>query len=185
MTSVLTYGPKGPEDTHQFTRFPTHPHIVGYAEKIKKDLIRSAALYNGKQIVLYQVTGTERCPKCTNTVTGEVLVSNCKECHGTGKVDAWSKTGEFWAYVDFDPDQNVTSEIGNTVNPGTDRETFIIIGAPLIHDQDFLVVKEKREVHKIYNVEPSIIAMGGIVVAQAATTSLIEDGSPEYSVIDW
>ena len=183
---VLKYGPQGPDDSyHDYTNFHTHPHLLGYADKIKADLINLASLYNGKQIVLYKLTGTERCPKCTNTITGEILVSNCQECHGTGKVDAWERVGEYWAYIDFGPEYNIPQLIGNTTNNGQDRETFIIIGAPLIKDQDFIVTKETREVHKIYNVEPSLIAMGGIVVAQAATTSKIEDGSPEYRVIDW
>ena len=183
---VLKYGPQGPDDEHHdYIHFPTHPHLIGYAEKIKADLINLASLYNGKEVVLYKLTGTERCPKCTNSITGEILVSNCQECHGTGKVDAWTRVGEFWAYIDFGPEYSMPQLLGNTKNPGADRETFVIIGAPMIKDQDFIVVKETREVHKIYNVEPALIAMGGTLVAQAATTSKIEDGSPEYRVIDW
>ena len=183
--SLLNYGPIGPEDTHQYTQFPTPKYLRGYAKKIEKDLAKVARMYNGKEIVLYKLTGKHRCVSCTDRITGEVLHTNCRECNGTGKVDAWEKVGSFWAYIDFGPKYTLEQATGTTQNPGNDKDTFIIIGAPLIAEQDFFVTKETREVFKVFNVEPRIIAMGGHVVAQAAMASYIEDGSPQYRVVDW
>ena len=185
MEDFLKYGPSAPKDTHEFERFPTQKYLTGYASKITRDLETWARLYNGKKIVLFTLEGTHRCPKCTNVITGETLSSSCKECGGTGIVNAWKKRGEFWAYVDFGPNYEMEGPYGNTKNPGGVTETFIIIGAPPIHDQDFFVTYDTKEVFKVFNAEPRIIAMGGTVVAQAAQASNTEDDSPLYREIDW
>lgn len=185
VNKLLRYGPEGPPDTHQYDKFPTPKYLTGYAKKIEKDLKRVARMYNGKEIIVYKLTGKHRCTVCTDSITGARLSSQCRECNGTGKVDAWEKVGSFWAYIDFGPRYTLETPIGTTTNPGNDKDTFIIIGCPLLAEQDFFVTKETKEVFKIFNVEPRIIAMGGHVVAQAAMASYIEDGSPMYRVIDW
>ena len=181
----MAYGPAGLKDDHDYSLFSTPNYLRGYAHKIERDLIKIGRMYNAKRVRVFALTGTERCERCTNVLTGEVLDSHCPECNGTGRKKSWSFVGRFWAYVDFGPEMRIALETGLTHNPGNDKENFVIIGAPILHDQDFFVVEETRQVFKVFDIEPKHIAMGGTIIAQSVQASSIEDGSPEYRVVDW
>ena len=185
MSKTLAYGPERPSVNHDYTQFTTPTYLRGYSKKILKDLTKAARMYNGKLLRVFQEMAGERCPECTNSITGEVLSSNCKRCNGTGKVNCWNALGSYWSYVDLGPNYRMSMETGNTENPGGVKEQFIILGAPLLKDQDFVVVVETREIFKLFNVEPFIIAMRGDVIAQTASCSSLAAGSPQYGVIDW
>lgn len=126
-----------------------------------------------------------RCPTCTNAVTGERLITDCPDCRGSGRRHSWKRVGDFWTYVDFSPTYRMATPNGNVENPGGAKDTIIVLGAPLLRDQTLLIFIESREVYKIYDVEPHIVAMRGEVIAQAAEASRLTPGGPEYALIDW
>lgn len=181
----LNYGPIRPEPDVGYQKVKNKTYLKGYAQKILKDLIRVARMYSGLEVKLYAVSKTERCPVCTNNATGERLITNCKVCHGTGRKDGWEYLGDFWTYTDFGPAYHMESQIGNTENPNGTKAPIIILGAPILEDQALIIFKEPKEVYKIYDIEPHIVAMRGDVIAQIAQTTRLTPGSEEYKLIDW
>ena len=181
----LSWGPQSPRPDCGYHRFSNYRYLRGYAGKIKRDLIKAARMYNGREVRLYRVAQGSRCPDCTNLATGERLLSNCPRCGGTGYVDRWESCGDFWTYTDFMQRYNAATPNGN-VNwtPGA-REQIVIVGAPLLHDQALIIFIESREVYKIVDIEPHIVAMRGEVITQIAAAMRLSPGREEYRLIDW
>ncbi len=185
--SELLYGPARPFDIADvgYQKFTNKNYLKHYSAKILKDLARVARMYNGHEVRIYAVDKSERCPVCTNVATGERLVTNCKVCHGTGYKDNWKCLGDFWTYTDFGPTYHMASPYGNTENPNGTKTGIVILGAPLLYDQTVIIFIESKEVFKIYDVEPHIVAMRGDVIAQIAQSTRVSPGSEEYKLIDW
>jgi hypothetical protein len=183
----MAYGPVRPEEEAAvgYGLFSNKKYLSGHAGKILKDLILMARLYNGHEVRIFGVATAERCPKCTNIATGERLVTNCPVCHGTGYKDSWTCIGDFWTYMDFGPTYRMATPYGNTENPNGTKTGIVILGAPLLKDQTVVIFKESREVYKIYDVEPHIVAMRGDVIAQVANATRVTPGSEEYGLITW
>lgn len=184
---VPDYGPSRPAEMANigYAGFGNKRYLEGYAAKILGDLTLVAELYNGHKIAIFMVDTTTRCPKCTNLATGEKLVSNCPVCQGTGYASKWKNIGDYWCLVDFGPTFDMATPYGNTENPNGNKESVIVLGAPLLLDQSLIIFRENREIYKIYDVKPHIIAMRGDVIAQIARCSRLTPGLPEYKLIDW
>ncbi len=183
----VPYGPVRPEElgNRGYQGFTNKRYLEGYSRKILHDFVLVAKLYNGREVRLFAVDKSRRCSVCTNLATGEKLLSNCPVCHGTGYADSWKSLGDFQAYVDFRPASNIATQYGNTENPNGFKETIVIWGAPLLQDQSLIIFKETREVYKIYDVLPQLIAVRGDVIAQVTQASRLSPGGPEYKLIDW
>lgn len=185
MEDGIAYGPSRPAPDCGYQHFTTPNALTGYSGKILKDLTKVARLYNGREVKLYRLVKGERCSRCTNLATGERLLTNCPDCKGTGYVEAWEYVNDFWTLIDFGPRYEMATRGGNTENPNGIKEQIIIFGAPLIKDQSLIIFIESREVYKLYDVEPHIIAMRGDVIAQIASCSRLTPGCEEYKLIDW
>ena len=183
----IPYGPERPADISHvgYELFENKNYLKGYSRKILSDLILMAKLYNGHEVRVFVVDKNDRCPKCTNRLTGEKLLSNCPVCHGTGYRNSWKSIGDYWCYMDFGPDYNMATQYGNTESPNGTKESLILLGAPVLTDQAIIIFKESREVYKIYDVEPHIVAMRGDVIAQIAQGTRLTPGSEEYKLITW
>lgn len=181
----LVYGPPRPDAERGYASFRTPVYLRGYSRKILLDLIKVARLYSGREVRLFRPGREGRCPRCTNALTGEILDSRCPVCHGTGKTGSWDRLGDFWSMVDFGPTYRLSGESGNSENPGGVKDQFIILGAPLLHDQDMVGVLETREIFKIYDAEPHIVALRGEVIAQIAACSRLSAGSVECQALTW
>ena len=183
---MLQYGPVRPYEDHDYSNFRTPLYLKGYAKKITLDLMRTAKMYNGRRVRIYSPNKQgERCPICTNLITGERMLSNCKVCRGTGYKDAWSYVGRFWSLVDFGPRYDMSSEYGNVENMQGDKDAITVIGAPELHDQDLIIIEETKDIFKIYNVEPHIVAMQGTIITQICQAAPLAYGQPEYDLITW
>ena len=183
----LSYGPQRPAELGNvgYKHFTNKKYLKGYAHKILVDLTKVARMYNGHEARIFGVAKKTRCPTCTNMATGERLMTNCPTCHGTGYQDSWDLIGDFWTYVDFGPNYKMATPYGNTENPNGVKTGIIILGAPLLKDQSLLIFKESKEIFKIYDVEPHIVAMRGDVISQVAQSTRLTPGSIEYKLIDW
>ncbi len=179
------YGPSRPEPDVGYQKFKNYKYLHGYSQKITRDLAKVARMYSGREVKLYKEAGGERCHVCTNLATGERILSNCKYCGGTGYKNKWEYVGRYYTYTDFDPVYKVATPAGNTENPNGTRENIIIVGAPIIHDQGLIIFVESKEIYKVYDAEPHIVALRGDVVTQIASTTRITPGAPEYKLIDW
>lgn len=184
---IVPFGPSRPEEISAvgYNLFTNKKYLEGYSGKILGDLCLVASLYNGHMATLFSVDKSERCSKCTNLATGEKLLSQCPVCHGTGYVNNWKSIGNFWVLVDFGPMYHMDTPNGNTENPGGNKESIIVLGAPLLGDQDLIAFRESKEIYKIYDVEPHIVAMRGDVIAQIARASRLTPGVEEYKLITW
>lgn len=181
----LRYGPERPNPGPGYAAFHTPVYVRGYSRKILHDLTKVARLYAGREIRLFRPGGGERCARCTNAITGEVLDSRCPECNGTGRVASWARLGDFWSLVDFGPTFRLAADSGNASNPGGVKDQFVVLGAPLLRDQDLLAVLQTREIFKIWDAEPHIVALAGDVISQIAACSRLDAGSAEYRLADW
>lgn len=184
----LQYGPSRPEeisDIGGYEKFKNKNYLKGYPQKILKDLTKVARMYSGLEVRIFAVNRKERCPVCTNITTGERLITNCKVCHGTGYKDSWDCLGDFWTFSDFGPAFKMASQYGNTENPNGTKVSIIVLGAPILKDQTLIIFKENKEVYKIYDVEPHIVALHGDVITQIAQCTRITPGSEEYKLVDW
>lgn len=185
MEDGLEYGPSRPAPDSGYHLFSTPKALTGYSGKILADLVKIARLYNGREARLFRVVKGHRCGVCTNLATGERLLTNCTVCRGTGYVEAWEYVGNFWTLIDFGPRYEMAARGGNTENPNGVKEQIIILGAPLMKDQALVIFEESREVYKLYDVEPHIVAMRGDVIAQIAGCSRLTPGCEEYKLITW
>ena len=183
---LFHYGPKRPEQPETHEDFRTPAYLKGTARKILRDLIQVARIYDGRLIRLYQWgrSTDERCPVCVDKVTGAVLHTNCKTCLGSGFAQKFTYAGEYWSRVDFTPKLNVSSELGNYDRMGH-RDSFYVLGAPIIRDQDLIVTVDTREVYKTVDLEGHIVAMQRIIISQVINALLVSPGSAEYRLIDW
>ena len=183
----MPYGPERPADRSHvgYELFSNKKYLTGYSRKILRDLELMARMYNGHQVRVFVVDRSERCPKCTNLITGEKLLSSCPVCHGTGYKNNWKSVGDYWSYMDFGPDYNMATQYGNTESPNGTKESLIVLGAPVLTDQAIIIFKESREVYKLYDVEPHIVAMRGDVIAQIAQCTRLTPGAEEYRLITW
>ncbi len=186
-SNIPDYGPSRPAEMGKvgYQGFTNKNYLKGHANKILRDLCLVARLYNGHESVIFIVDTSERCPKCTNLATGEKLVSSCPLCGGTGYSNKWKKLGSFWTLVDFGPTFDMATPYGNTENPNGNKDSIIVLGAPILPDQTLIIFKENREVYKVYDVKPHIVALRGDVIAQIARASRLSPGNPEYKLIDW
>lgn len=179
------YGPQrpGPLPEHTDHRIVLKPGR--HARKIRADLEKTARLYDGVQMRLFSVHGRkERCPDCTNMLTGAVMSSTCESCGGTGYTLGFEYIGDFWTKSYFNSRVVTATENGNTDNPGI-RDQIVVIGAPLIKDQDLLITIQTKEVFKVVDQEPQIVAAGGEIITQVASCSRLTPGSREYKLINW
>ena len=183
----IFYGPERPLETARvgYRLFSNKNYLKGYSNKILYDLKLVASMYNGHEVKVYVVDKSERCPKCTNLVTGEKLISNCPVCHGTGYKNNWKCIGDYWSYMDFGPDYKMATQYGNTESPNGTKESLILLGAPILIDQAIVIFIESKEVYKVYDVEPHMVAMRGDVIAQIAQCSRLTPGAEEYKLINW
>ena len=181
---LLQYGPSQTIKEEDHTHFPTHSHLTGYAGKILRDLTHIAKLYDGKLMDLYRPgkIGDEYCPICTDTITGGRVYTNCETCSGTGYTLKYSLVGSFWCRVDFSPKLKSVSELGTYDRLGH-RDTFMILGAPVVKDRWILHHPEINEIYKVLDLEGQIVAMQGVVISQVLNCLLLSPGSVEYKAI--
>ncbi len=181
------YGPERPEDPNSFTDTPVKVQLTGIAKKLSDDFERRYRLVEGTEIVVFRVdtTTNARCTRCTNIITGQVTISDCSECGGTGYTANYVEIGTYWAKIDILPETRYATAMGNTDNQGVRRTTFSVVKAPLLQDQDLLVTRTTRRVYKVVDQAPELIAIQGAVILQNTGASLITSGSKEYTLITW
>lgn len=180
------WGPERPLYNNDVDQFDTAKYLTGYANKISHDLVKVARLYNGRLARFYAPCSKTRCSYCTNKITGEKLLSDCPECGGTGWTGGWDVVGEYWVYGDIGAKYHIATVNGNSEAEGSNRDRYILVGCPtLIIDNYLMIFKGNKDVYKIYDVEPFIVAMHGTVVAQVLSAAGITPGSTEFNLPDW
>lgn len=181
----LTYGPHRPPKDEDYSDYRAEHYIQGPALKIIHDMEKMARMYNGRWVRIFRKAQSERCPACTDMITGAIAVVNCNACGGSGKKEGFAHLIDAWIHIDVARKHNVTSQFGNSDSPGGADTPVVIINAPLLKDQDLIVTLNTKDVYKIVNVEPQIVAMQGIVVTQLAQCFRISHGSIEYRLTEW
>lgn len=179
------YGPVNPPDRQNYEDNRKRTYLEGYANKIKYDLGRLLGIYSGQRAVIFKLEPGDRCTNCTDEFTGEVLLSNCPVCLGTGFVTTYTPLGETWIGINIGPAQNVALETGATQNPGTKRDIISIVGMPQLHDRDIVILKDMKLVYKIEDTEPDIVGLAGHVIIQNVSATMLEPGNITYSLITW
>lgn len=180
-----TYGPSRPGHPLDYPDFSTPGYLTGHANKIIYDLEKKVRMYDGHLTRIFRTTDSDRCPTCTDTITGAIVLSDCPTCGGSGTVNGFEQIAEKWCLINFGPKKDLETEFGNADNMNAGTDQFVIIGAPMLKDQDLLITVDVKEVFKINQVEPQIVAMRGIVVTQMAGCTYISPESLEYNLIDW
>ena len=171
--------PLGTED--EYNEFIIPRYLVGHAKKIRADLKRVLRLYNGKEVVIYQVDKTgERCTECTDAFTGAKVLSNCQVCGGTGYLSKYDDLGIFWGLVQFNARMKEASEIGNQDRVSSGKDQIILIDPPLLNDSDLLKFVEINSIYKIVSMEPQICGMAGEIITQTVQVAHLPLGSREY-----
>ena len=180
------WGPEHPGFNNDLDQFGTFDYLEGYGQKIRMDLIRVAECYNGRKIRVYRPKDTPRCPYCTNQITGEKALTNCPYCKGTGHIGGWDRLCECYAYGDIGAKYHVATSEGISEAGGSNRDQFIIVGAPvLLTDEDFFVFKGNKDCYKIYDMEPFMVGMRGTIVAQVVSASGLTPIATEFLEADW
>jgi len=179
------YGPIPPHDVPDTSSISTPVHTRGYAKKVRRDLKRMARLYNGMLMRVFSVneSGT-KCTDCVDAFTGQIVISDCPVCDGTGFITGYTSLGDHYAVAQLSPKTKTSTEIGDAEGSRR-RDTFILVDVPLLEDQDLLVSIDTRRIYKIVDVEPQIVRVGGEVVMQIAECAPISKGAPEYRVVTW
>lgn len=179
-----TYHGGREEYPFNYTDFRTPRYLTGPANKIIHDFEKVARLYNGKKVHVFRPSeDTERCPDCTDLITGEQIYKNCDKCGGSGYVEGYDKISEQWAYLDIAQEHRVATGVGTTDNPGGIRHQLVFIGEPLLKDQDLIVTEDTKIVYKLIEVAPQIVAMAGSVITQMGQVSKITPGQKEYDIV--
>jgi hypothetical protein len=178
------HGPPIPVDLPDHNQFQTPAHLQGYVNKVKADLLRTLRVYNGKHMSVFTLDESEtRCPECTDAFTGQVVLSDCATCGGTGYTSGYTHVGVHQIFSQLGPKVKTSTQMGDS--EGQRRDTFILVDVPLLQDQDLLVARDTRRVYKIVDQEPQIVAIGGVVVMQVVSAAPLSKPAPEYSVVTW
>ncbi len=181
-----TYQGGRDEYPFEYTDFRTPTYLTGYAKKMVWELEKVARLYNGKKVHVFRPDDSEeRCPECTDQITGEQVFSSCDTCDGSGKKMGYKKISVHWAYLDVAQEHRVATGIGTTDNPGGIRHQLVFVGEPLLKDEDLIITEDTKKVYKIIEIAPQLVAMAGSVVTQLGQISRITPGQIEYNLIDW
>ena len=172
------YGPQNPNTPAEYTEFQTPSYLTGHAKKIRLDLERIFRLYSGKLVKLLQLQkSSDRCPECTDQITGQVLLTNCPVCNGSGYTLSYADAGDYWALADIGAALKLTGETGNSQNTRTGKDQFVLVGAPPLGDKDLLVFVDTKDMYKVVDAEPQIVALVGL--------SYLTIGSNEYRYVTW
>ncbi len=183
---VSYYGPARPPNEKSITDVPVKPHLRGATYKISRDIERQFKHSEGFQVHLHRVAQDPalRCPQCTDSITGRVILSNCTVCQGTGYTLGYQFQGTYWAKADINPVIDLATAWGNTVNQGIQKTSFAIPRAPKLHDKDILNIHGTDQVYKIIDQEAQLLAVQGSLVMQIAMASLLPPGSPEAKTLN-
>lgn len=180
------WGPAHPGFNNNLDRFGTQDYLRGYATKIKMDLLRVARGYNARRIRVYRPKATERCPYCTNMITGEKMLTGCPYCKGTGHVGGWDRLCECYAYGDINEKYHAATAEGVSEAQGNNRDTFVIVGTDILFDDnDFFIFKGNKDSYKIYDVEPFMVTMRGTLIAQRVVAAGLTPIAQEFYEADW
>ena len=164
-------------------QFATPNYLQAYARKARGDLYRVARMYNGLEVKLFTIDETgERCPECTDAFTGDIVISNCPTCGGTGYTISYQLAGTSYAVPQLAPKLKTSSEMGDI--EVAQQNTWVLLGAPLLEDQDLVVTVDTRRVYKIVDMEPQLAAIGGEVITQTVICRALSKGAPEYKVLE-
>ncbi|MCD8550144.1 MAG: hypothetical protein LRY74_07580, partial [Shewanella xiamenensis] len=137
----IWYGPQRPEPDNAYTKHPTPYYHNRFAVKMRHDLEKYFRLCAGKQFTLLRrVKDGGRCTTCTDVITGQILLDNCPECGGSGYSLGYSVIGKYWSIPEIGPEERITGEFGNTESSGAARDTFVIVGAPLLRETDLVAL---------------------------------------------
>lgn len=177
------YGPRAPEEEFNHTDLRTPAYLRGFARKARADLERVARLYSGKRARLFKIASRERCPECTDILTGERVRSTCSSCDGTGFVYGYEQHGDHWILMDIPPTLRMDSRFGTLEGQGR-KDGITFIGEPLLRDRDILALLDTQDLYRVNEEEPFITSVQGIVVTQTVRCSYIPSGAMEYSLLD-
>jgi hypothetical protein len=180
--SVGDYGPKRPDGIEApYNTFENPYYMRGYTKKIKENLLRWFRLYNGKPVTIFRVDKSgDRCPECTDQITGAKTVSNCTVCGGTGYVTKYKKLGTYWGLMNFAARIDDATPLGNQERVSGGKDTVIVVDPPLLHDTDILVFEKLNAIYKIVDLEPQICGLAGDVICQTIQIAHLPPGSREY-----
>jgi hypothetical protein len=184
MTEV--FGPPNPPNLAVYADVPDKTYLSGAVKKIIYDLNRLFKIYSGIEAKVYQFnrTGTTRCSVCTDTFTGEAILSNCSTCYGTGVIPGYIYIGTYAVGINFNPRINVATDVGNTITNGVKEDYFCIVGCQVqLQDRDLIILPHSEEVYKIVEKEPEITGMGGYLIMQVITAPLLEKGNVAYNLL--
>jgi len=178
------YGPTIPVDLPDHTQFSTPSHLTGYAKKVRADLLSLLRVYNGAAMSVFTLDESDtRCTECTDAFTGQVVLSKCPTCGGTGYTSGYTHIGVHQVFSQLGPKVKTSTQMGDS--EGQRRDTFVLVDVPLLQDQDLLVSRDTKRVYKIVDQEPQIVAIGGIVIMQVVSAAPLSKPAPEYSVVTW
>ena len=175
--------PTPPFDIQDFASLAQHSYMAGFTKKARADLLRIARIYNGIKVRVFTLdeTGTP-CPDCIDTFTGQVVNQGCTTCNGTGYLAGYTEHDQTFAIAQLSPKVKTNTAMGDLEGNGR-RDSFYLVGGPLLQDQDLIVAVDTGRVYKIVDQEPSISAIGGDVILQLISCAPLSKGAPEYRVL--
>jgi len=175
-------GPRADHDGVDHDQLSTPSYLQAYAAKARNDLYRVATLYNGVAVKIYTLDeSSDRCPDCTDSFTGDIVISNCKSCGGTGFISSYHFEGGTFAIPQLSPKFKTSNEMGDMEAP--QQHTWVLIGTKLLEDQDIIVTVATERIYKIVDTEPQLAAIGGEIITQTVTCRAIAKGAPEYQIL--
>ena len=180
-----TYQGGREEYDYEYSDFRTPKYLDGHAAKIIHDLKKVCRLYRGRKVHVFRETEGERCPDCTNVITGEQVYKDCERCGGTGQLKGYQKISETWSYLEVAPEHLVGTQVGTTDNPGGVRNQLVFVGEPILKVNDLVITEDTKKVFKLVEIAPQMVAMAGTVVTQAGQVSRITPGQVEYDLLAW
>lgn len=181
----FTYGPARVPKPEDYTDHRAETYITGYATKIREDLERVFELYSGKLAWIYKPANSGPCTTCVDTLTGNIMLNKCPVCGGSRKASGYTKIAEKWALVEITPEYQLSNEMGNSDSPGGPSTPITVVGMPLLKEGYLIVTYNSKDVYKIVDKEPQIVALQGEVISQVFQTYRLSSESPEYSLITW
>lgn len=110
-------------------------------------------------------------------------MSNCPQCDGTGYENGYIFMEECWAMAEIEALVKSSSELGNTEMTRSGKDSFLFTSERLLVDTDIALFVDTREIYKLVDVEPKMVAMNGTVVVQAALLNRIPPGAKEYQIL--
>lgn len=178
---IVSGVPGRPKPNNPYSNYATNKYVYNYAQAIRQDLGTYFDLLVGKDLAIWRINKDgHRCTECTDTITGNILNSNCPVCGGLGYTPPFLYVMDTKGLLQYNMKQTNATQTG-TMETATDQ--LVIITDELIDDRDVIYMYDTGDIYLVDSIQPQITALMGEIITQILNVSRLSVGDRRYPII--